>query len=92
MRYRAGAIYEGAWKDNQYQGKGKLTYADGAIYEGDFTTGCPMVTARKSAQTELPTPGHSSWASGMARVMFGAATACATSANSRRAFTRDAEA
>lgn len=34
-----GNIYEGNWKDNNWDGKGKLINKEGSIYEGDFIDG-----------------------------------------------------
>ena len=31
-----GDIYDGEWKDGNFNGKGKYTYADGIIYEGEW--------------------------------------------------------
>ena len=31
-----GARYEGKYKDGKKEGKGKLTFADGSYYEGEF--------------------------------------------------------
>ena len=32
-------MYEGEWKDDNRNGLGKLTYADGEIYEGELKNG-----------------------------------------------------
>jgi hypothetical protein len=31
-----GAIYEGNYYEGKKNGRGKLTFADGSVYEGDF--------------------------------------------------------
>jgi hypothetical protein len=33
-----GAKYEGKYKEGKKDGKGKLTFADGSYYEGEFST------------------------------------------------------
>ena len=32
-------IYEGDWKDDKYNGRGKMTWPNGKIYEGDWCNG-----------------------------------------------------
>ncbi len=34
-----GNVYEGYWKDNNWHGKGKLSYKEGSVYDGDFVDG-----------------------------------------------------
>jgi hypothetical protein len=34
-----GERYEGKWSDNQYVGHGKLTFANGSVFEGNFVLG-----------------------------------------------------
>ena len=36
-----GDVYEGEFSENQFNGKGKLTYHSGSIFEGDFVDGIP---------------------------------------------------
>ena len=31
--------YEGYWKDDLFQGKGRIVYKDNEVYEGDFFEG-----------------------------------------------------
>ena len=31
-----GAKYEGEWKNNKREGKGKMSSSEGKVYEGDF--------------------------------------------------------
>eukprot|EP00756_Hemistasia_phaeocysticola_P026140 Hpha_TRINITY_DN16043_c0_g1::TRINITY_DN16043_c0_g1_i1::g.119246::m.119246 len=39
--YVDGAVYEGLWRDNTKHGEGKLVFANGACYLGDFEGGLP---------------------------------------------------
>jgi hypothetical protein len=32
--YKSGTVYEGEWKGNVREGKGKFTWTDGMFYEG----------------------------------------------------------
>lgn len=34
--WKTGAVYEGYWKNNKRNGKGRMTNPDGKVYEGDF--------------------------------------------------------
>lgn len=36
MRWEDGSMYSGQWQNNCSHGKGKLTYSNGSVYEGDF--------------------------------------------------------
>lgn len=36
MIFVDGSIYEGEFKDDLYNGKGRLIHADGDVYEGDW--------------------------------------------------------
>ena len=36
MRWPDGTVYEGLWKSNLYNGRGKLYHASGDLYEGEF--------------------------------------------------------
>ena len=40
-------IYDGEWKDNKWDGKGKMIYSNGIIYEGIWKNG-KMVNIRKN--------------------------------------------
>lgn len=35
-KWANGKVYEGYWKDNKMNGKGKVQYPDKSSYEGDF--------------------------------------------------------
>jgi hypothetical protein len=41
LRYKSGAVYEGALADGKPQGKGKWSRPSGSYYEGDFMQGLP---------------------------------------------------
>ena len=34
-----GDVYVGYFKDGEFEGRGRFTYADGSLYEGDFKAG-----------------------------------------------------
>ena len=34
-----GALYSGYWKEDKQNGKGRETWPDGAMYEGDYIIG-----------------------------------------------------
>ena len=34
--YSTGSVYQGQWKGGMRHGKGKMTWTDGAYYEGDW--------------------------------------------------------
>jgi len=34
-----GSVYEGSWDCNKQNGKGKLTYGTGHVYQGDWKNG-----------------------------------------------------
>ncbi|CAM9664301.1 unnamed protein product, partial [Choristocarpus tenellus] len=36
MTYSNGSKYEGEWKGGRKHGKGKLSMADGSVYNGEF--------------------------------------------------------
>ena len=35
-QYNTGSVYQGQWKGGMRHGKGKMTWTDGAYYEGDW--------------------------------------------------------
>ena len=39
MQWPDGAVYEGLWENNLYNGAGKLKHANGDLYEGEFVDG-----------------------------------------------------
>ena len=39
MKYNNGGIYNGNWKDDKLDGKGKYIFRDGSSYEGEFCKG-----------------------------------------------------
>ena len=39
MVYTDGRVYEGHFKDGNFEGHGKFTYTDGSSYEGEFSQG-----------------------------------------------------
>jgi hypothetical protein len=41
LRYKSGAVYEGALADGKPHGKGKWSSVNGSYYEGDFVHGLP---------------------------------------------------
>lgn len=41
LRYKSGAVYEGALADGKPHGKGRLSGVHGSYYEGDFVHGLP---------------------------------------------------
>lgn len=42
MTYSDGSCYEGGWENDKRSGHGKLTYADGTVFEGEFLEGEPV--------------------------------------------------
>ena len=38
-RYRNGAVYQGQWRGNFRDGKGRMEWSDGAFYEGTWELG-----------------------------------------------------
>ena len=36
LKFKDGTIYEGEFKDDKYNGKGKIIYSDNSEYEGEF--------------------------------------------------------
>ena len=41
MKWSTQEIYEGEWHENRKHGKGKYTYQNGGIYNGDFVNDLP---------------------------------------------------
>ena len=39
MTYEDGGVYEGEWKDDDFNGMGKYIWPSGSVYEGDFLDG-----------------------------------------------------
>ncbi len=39
MTYANGCVYIGEWADDQPSGRGKMTYADGSVFDGKFVNG-----------------------------------------------------
>jgi hypothetical protein len=39
FKYKDGNVYEGGFKDNKKDGKGKLLEADGTSYDGEWKDG-----------------------------------------------------
>ena len=40
-KYANGSVYDGNWKDNKFNGRGKLTHPSGKQYDGYFKDGLP---------------------------------------------------
>ena len=36
MKYADGAVYEGDWLDDDFNGKGTIKLRNGAVYEGEW--------------------------------------------------------
>lgn len=41
-----GGVYKGYWKDDKMESKGKLIFASGAVYVGNFSNGKPRMNLR----------------------------------------------
>ncbi len=39
MTYANGVVYEGEWTNDFWHGKGKISFADQNVYEGNFVIG-----------------------------------------------------